>query len=111
MDMRGVNGADFGARGSRRYIRRAVEGSLRRLHTDHLDLYQYHRPDGVTPVEETLAALHELVQEGKVRDRVRRTSPVGRSATQPGPRVPRASRRSCPSSRSTRCCGGMPRWT
>jgi aryl-alcohol dehydrogenase-like predicted oxidoreductase len=67
MDMRGANGADNGARGSRRYVRRAIEGSLRRLRTDHVDLYQYHVPDGVTPVEETLAALDDLVREGKVR--------------------------------------------
>jgi aryl-alcohol dehydrogenase-like predicted oxidoreductase len=67
MDMRGANGPDFGARGSRRYIRRAVEASLRRLRTDYIDLYQYHFPDGVTPIEETLAALDELVREGKVR--------------------------------------------
>jgi aryl-alcohol dehydrogenase-like predicted oxidoreductase len=67
LDMRGVNGADHGGRGSRRYIRRAIEGSLRRLRTDHVDLYQYHEPDGVTPIEETLAALGELVAEGKVR--------------------------------------------
>ncbi|HVM16987.1 MAG TPA: aldo/keto reductase [Gaiellaceae bacterium] len=56
-----------GARGSPAYVRKAVEASLRRLRTDRIDLYQYHRPDGVTPVEETLGALHELVQEGKVR--------------------------------------------
>ena len=55
------------ARGARPYIRKAVEASLRRLQTDWIDLYQYHRPDGVTPVEETLAALDELVQEGTVR--------------------------------------------
>ena len=67
MDMRGANGPDWGARGSRRYVRRAVEASLRRLRTDHLDLYQYHQPDGVTPIEETLAALDELVRAGKVR--------------------------------------------
>jgi aryl-alcohol dehydrogenase-like predicted oxidoreductase len=66
-DMGGVNGPDWGARGSRRYIRTAVEASLRRLRTDHLDLYQYHAPDGVTPVEETLAALDELVEAGLVR--------------------------------------------
>jgi aryl-alcohol dehydrogenase-like predicted oxidoreductase len=66
-DMAGANGPDWGARGSRRYIRRAIEASLRRLRTDHVDLYQYHAPDGVTPIEETLAALHELVTEGKVR--------------------------------------------
>jgi aryl-alcohol dehydrogenase-like predicted oxidoreductase len=67
MDMRGTLGPDWGARGSRRYIRRAVESSLRRLRTEWIDLYQYHVPDGVTPVAETLAALHELVVEGKVR--------------------------------------------
>lgn len=67
MDMKGLNGPDWGVRGSRRYIRLAVEASLRRLRTDWIDLYQYHVPDGVTPVEETLAALHELVVEGKVR--------------------------------------------
>lgn len=55
------------ARGSRTYIRRAVEASLRRLQTDYLDLYQYHQPDGITPLEETLAALDDLVTEGKVR--------------------------------------------
>ena len=54
-------------RGSRRYIRRAVEASLQRLRTDYIDLYQYHRPDGTTPVAETLEALSELVTEGKVR--------------------------------------------
>ena len=56
-----------GPRGSRRYIRHAVEASLDRLGTDWIDLYQYHEPDGVTPIEETVAALEELVQEGKVR--------------------------------------------
>ncbi len=64
-------GGDMGdgaeARGSRDYIRKAIEGSLRRLRTDYVDLYQYHTPDGVTPFEETFAALDELVQEGKVR--------------------------------------------
>ena len=67
MDMQGANGADFGARGSRRYVRRAVEASLRRLRTDHIDLYQLHRPDEVTPIEETLSVLTDLVREGKVR--------------------------------------------
>lgn len=67
MDVRGLNGDDWGARGSRRYVRRAIEGSLRRLGTDHVDLYQLHAPDPGTPIEETLAALHELVVEGKVR--------------------------------------------
>jgi aryl-alcohol dehydrogenase-like predicted oxidoreductase len=55
-----------GPRGTRPYIRYAVEASLRRLGTDRIDLYQYHEPDGVTPLEETVAALHELVAEGKI---------------------------------------------
>ncbi len=67
MDMDGRNGPDHGARASRRYVRRAVEASLRRLGTDHIDLYQLHQPDLVTPVEETLTALAELVDAGKVR--------------------------------------------
>src|SRR5450631_470089 len=54
-------------RGSRRYIRASIEGSLRRLRTDHVDLYQLHRPDPLTPIEETLAALDDVVREGKVR--------------------------------------------
>jgi len=66
MDMGGANGADHDVRGSRRYVRRAVEASLRRLQTDHIDLYQLHRPDPVTPIEETLSALTDLVREGKV---------------------------------------------
>jgi aryl-alcohol dehydrogenase-like predicted oxidoreductase len=61
------NGEDWGARGSRRYIRKAVESSLRRLQTDWIDLYQLHRPDPATPIEETLSALSDLVREGKVR--------------------------------------------
>lgn len=63
----GNNGPDWGVRGSRRYIRRAVEASLRRLQTNYLDLYQMHFPDPVTPIEETLATLDDLVREGKVR--------------------------------------------
>jgi aryl-alcohol dehydrogenase-like predicted oxidoreductase len=67
MDMGGVNGDDGGRRGTRSYVRTAVEASLRRLGTDHIDLYQLHTPDPSTPFEETLAALTELVAEGKVR--------------------------------------------
>lgn len=52
---------------SRLWIRRAVEDSLRRLGTDHIDLYQVHRPDLFIDVEETLGALSDLVREGKVR--------------------------------------------
>jgi aryl-alcohol dehydrogenase-like predicted oxidoreductase len=64
-------GGDMGdverARGSRAYIRRAIEASLARLRTDYVDVYQYHTPDNVTPFEETFGALDELVQEGKAR--------------------------------------------
>ena len=67
MDMGGVAGDDGGARGSRRYIVRAVEDSLRRLGTDWIDLYQFHTPDPATPIEETLRALDELVRSGKIR--------------------------------------------
>lgn len=67
MDMQGANGPDFGARGSRRYIVTAVEASLRRLGTDWIDLYQFHTPDPLTPIDETLAALEDLVASGKVR--------------------------------------------
>jgi|SRR5712691_348809 len=54
-------------RGSRTYIRKAIEASLRRLRTDYVDLYQYHRFDGLTPFEETFGTLDDLVREGKAR--------------------------------------------
>jgi aryl-alcohol dehydrogenase-like predicted oxidoreductase len=64
-------GGDMGdgeqARGSRAYIRKAIDASLERLRTDYVDVYQYHTPDNVTPFEETFGALDELVREGKVR--------------------------------------------
>ncbi|MFI5867356.1 aldo/keto reductase [Streptomyces sp. NPDC051546] len=69
----GYDGVDMGygpaagSRGGRAYIRRAVEASLTRLQTDHIDLYQLHSPDPAVPVAETLAALTELVTEGKIR--------------------------------------------
>ncbi len=69
----GHQGADMGygvaagAKAGRAYIRRAVTESLRRLRTDYIDLYQMHTPDPSTPIAETLAALDELVTEGKVR--------------------------------------------
>jgi aryl-alcohol dehydrogenase-like predicted oxidoreductase len=69
----GHQGADMGygpaagAKGGRKYIRLAVEKSLTRLRTDHIDLYQLHTPDPFTPIDETIAALDELVTEGKVR--------------------------------------------
>jgi aryl-alcohol dehydrogenase-like predicted oxidoreductase len=60
-------GPAAGAKGGRSYIKIAVEKSLVRLKTDYIDLYQLHTPDPVTPIEETLAALDDLVTEGKVR--------------------------------------------
>src|ERR1039457_751336 len=61
-------GADDNQRGgSPRWIKRAVEDSLRRLGTDYIDLYQMHRPDYTTDIEESLSALDDLVREGKVR--------------------------------------------
>ncbi len=66
----GHSGVPFpygGSNGSRTYVRRAVEASLRRLQTEWIDLYQLHTPDNGTPMEETLQALGDLVREGKVR--------------------------------------------
>jgi aryl-alcohol dehydrogenase-like predicted oxidoreductase len=63
MDM----GDGKGPRGSRDYVLQAADASLRRLRTETIDYYWYHRPDGVTPFAETLEALHELIQAGKVR--------------------------------------------
>jgi len=60
-------GPAVGAKGGRAYIRRAMTESLRRLRTDYIDLYQMHTPDPVTPIDETISALDELVTEGKVR--------------------------------------------
>ncbi len=67
MDLQGRNGDDGGRRGSAAYVRTAIEASLKRLGTDHVDLYQLHTPDPGTPIEETLGAMNELVVEGKVR--------------------------------------------
>jgi aryl-alcohol dehydrogenase-like predicted oxidoreductase len=62
-----LHGPDWEARAARRYIMRAIESSLRRLRTEYIDLYQLHVPDRGTPIDETLAALDELVKSGKVR--------------------------------------------
>lgn len=64
---RDVGLGGWGARGSRSYVRRAVEASLSRLQTDWIDLYQIHTPDNGTPIGETLDVLDDLVREGKVR--------------------------------------------
>ncbi len=66
IDANGANGADWGRRGSRKYIMQSVEASLRRLNTDYIDLYYYHSPDPLTPISETLTALDDLVKQGKV---------------------------------------------
>jgi aryl-alcohol dehydrogenase-like predicted oxidoreductase len=64
----GFSNAPVGnAPGSRRYVRRAIEASLRRLQTDYVDLLYLHAPDPLTPIAETLDAMHELVQAGSVR--------------------------------------------
>lgn len=64
--MKGKLGQDWGARGGRRYLKRAVESSLKRLRTDRIDLMQFHKPDPLTPIEETLSTFNDLVREGKV---------------------------------------------
>jgi aryl-alcohol dehydrogenase-like predicted oxidoreductase len=79
-------------RGSREWIRWACEQSLRRLRADVIDVYQYHRPDGVTPLEETVGAMQELVDEGKVRwigssnfspEQVEEAERIGRASGRP----------------------------
>lgn len=67
MDVQGINGPDGGRRGSAAYVRASVDASLRRLNVDYIDLYQFHTPDRETPLDETLGALNELVDAGKVR--------------------------------------------
>ncbi len=67
MDLDGLYPGALENRASRGYINRAVEGSLARLGTDYIDLYQLHTPDRITPIDETLSALTDLVHAGKVR--------------------------------------------
>jgi aryl-alcohol dehydrogenase-like predicted oxidoreductase len=66
-NVRGDDGAFLGIDGSPEYVRRACDASLRRLGIDVIDLYQQHRVDPKTPIEETVGAMHELVEQGKVR--------------------------------------------
>jgi aryl-alcohol dehydrogenase-like predicted oxidoreductase len=66
-NMRGEQGEFLGINGSAEYVRSACEGSLRRLGLETIDLYYQHRVDLATPIEETVGAMAELVQEGKVR--------------------------------------------
>jgi aryl-alcohol dehydrogenase-like predicted oxidoreductase len=64
---RGESGEYFGIKGDADYVRNACDASLKRLGTDHIDLYYQHRVDTDTPIEETVGALAELVQAGKIR--------------------------------------------
>ena len=66
-NMRGPNGEFLGINGSPEYVKKACEASLKRLGIDTIDLYYYHRVDPKVPIEETVAAMAELVKEGKVR--------------------------------------------
>jgi aryl-alcohol dehydrogenase-like predicted oxidoreductase len=66
-NVRGEDGSRLGIDGSPDYVRRACEASLQRLGVDHIDLYYQHRVDPDTPIEDTVGAMAELVQEGKVR--------------------------------------------
>lgn len=88
-----MDGGPDVAPGRREYIRWAVEGSLRRLRTDVIDVYQIHQPDTATPIVETLGALSELIAEGKVRylgssqldaAEIRESESVARDANLPG---------------------------
>ena len=66
-NVRGPNGERLGVRGDPEYVHQACDGSLGRLGVDHIDLYYQHRVDPDTPIEETVGAMKELVEQGKVR--------------------------------------------
>src|SRR4051812_19626133 len=66
-NVRGPDGAFLGVRGDAKYVRDCCDASLRRLGVDVIDLYYQHRVDPATPIEETVGAMAELVQAGKVR--------------------------------------------
>jgi aryl-alcohol dehydrogenase-like predicted oxidoreductase len=66
-NVRGENGERLGIDGSPEYVRKACDASLQRLGVEHIDLYYQHRVDPDTPIEDTVGALAELVQEGKIR--------------------------------------------
>jgi aryl-alcohol dehydrogenase-like predicted oxidoreductase len=66
-NVRGENGERFGIRGDAEYVRTACDASLQRLGVDHIDLYYQHRVDFTVPIEETVGAMKELVEAGKVR--------------------------------------------
>ena len=104
-NVRGENGEFLGIRGDAEYVRNACEASLERLGVDTIDLYYQHRVDPEVPIEETVGAMAELVQEGKVRylglsEAGARDDPHGRRGA-PDLRRCRASTR-CGSARSRR---------
>ena len=88
---------------SRRWITEAVEGSLRRLQTDWIDLYQVGVPDPNTDIDETLGALSDLVHAGKIRSFGASKVPPPRSSRPSGPRTAAATDGSAPSSPPTPC--------
>ncbi|MFA1541089.1 aldo/keto reductase [Actinomadura monticuli] len=95
--------------GSRRYIVRAVEDSLRRLGTDRIDLYQMHRPAWDTDLEETLDALTDLVRQGKVLYAASSSFPADQIVEAQWAAARRGGAGSCASSRSTRSSPGRSR--
>ena len=97
-------GTDPNERGnSRRWIMREVENSLRRLGTDWIDLYQVHRPEAETDIDETLGALTDLVHQGKVRYIGSSTFPASAVVEAQWVCASGALSGSCASSRRTRC--------
>ena len=94
---------------SRRWLTREVDDSLARLGTDWIDLYQIHRPDPATDIDETLAVLSDLVRAGKIRSSARRRSRRIRSWRLSGWRSSGAGSASSPNSRPTRCSCGASR--
>ena len=94
---------------SRHHILRACEDSLRRLGTDHIDLYQTHRPDPETPIEETLSALDLLVRQGKVRYIGSSTTPAWQLAQAQHTSAEHSLAASSRSSRLTTCWSGASR--
>jgi len=107
-NVRAENGERLGIRGDAEYVRQACDASLDRLGVDHIDLYYQHRVDRNTPIEETVGAMAELVEAGKVRrlglsEALRRRSaaptpctrsPRSKPSTRFGAAIPRT--RSCP---------------
>ena len=99
MDM----GDGKGPRGARDYIQQAIDASLCRLRTDVVDFYWYHRPDGVTPIAETLEALHELIRPARSARSAPPTS-TPPSCARPTPKPTRTGSRRSPRSRTSTAC-------